>query len=319
LAAYKACQVTKELQKIDTKSKTFDLDSKKILNKYNRFQAAEYNAIVARSRSAKQFMQFQEQADVYPNMEWIMTRSADPREEHLIYVGTVLPIDDPFWSSNQPGDLWNCKCDWQQTDKPSTGTPKGTVTPSKGLEGNPVETGELITDKHPYIANAQKNVITELKAINYLDSNSNLKINVLADKTEIADNVATGRILTNVYKDIELKIREHIIKPGIKNPEFELNGLLADAKRIKDYDGIKNGFKSAIKQGCQAVIIDFNKNMSAKKLNLNSIIKHLKWRHKDFEKGLIKECYLIQNNRVVKIIEVSDKEETMKLLEKLKP
>ncbi len=161
VAAYKAYHATKELKSL-VDSKTFATEAKMVLKKFNRFQAAEYNSVVARSRSAKQFVQFQNEADIYPNMEWITTRSADPREEHLAFVGIVLPIDDPFWSSNQPGDLWNCKCDWQQTDKPSTGgAPKG-VTPSVGLEGNPAETGELITDQHPYFTKASN--IDEIEA-----------------------------------------------------------------------------------------------------------------------------------------------------------
>jgi hypothetical protein len=152
VAAYKAYHCTKELKALDAAADTYDAHAKMILRKYNRWQAAEYNTIVARSRTARQFSDWQSDAEVYPNMEWLMTRSADPREEHLELVGTILPMDDPFWDSNQPGNLWNCKCDWQPTSKEATKSAPDGVTPGKGLDGNPAKTGELITDKHPYIS-----------------------------------------------------------------------------------------------------------------------------------------------------------------------
>ena len=162
LAAFKSHHATNALKELDKAGKTFDADAKRVLAKFNRYQAAEHNAIVARSRTAKQFSQFQQEKELYPNMKWIMTRSATPREEHLEYVGIVLPMDDPFWDENQPGNLWNCKCDWETTDEPSTKAPKDIIAPSPGLEGNPAVTGELITDKHPYVANAGKSMKSDV-------------------------------------------------------------------------------------------------------------------------------------------------------------
>ncbi len=149
LATYKAHHVTKALQGLPVDG--FDKRAMISLKQFNRWQITEYNTMVARARTAKQFEQFKQDADLYPCLEWLPTRSADPRDEHVELVGTVLPIDDPFWNENQPGNLWNCKCDWKQVDKPVNHNGK-TVTPATGLEGNPAETGELITDKHPYVA-----------------------------------------------------------------------------------------------------------------------------------------------------------------------
>ncbi len=150
-AAYKSHYATQTLIKsFQAAPEKFAMNSGKILKQFARWQATEYNTTVARCRTAKQFEQFQAEAHLYPNLEWLATRSATPRELHMSFVGIVLPMDDPFWEENQPGNLYNCKCDWKTTDAPTTGSPTKVVKPAPGLEGNPAKTGQIFTDKHPY-------------------------------------------------------------------------------------------------------------------------------------------------------------------------
>lgn len=78
------------------------------------------------------------------------TKSAVPRELHKGYVGTILPYDDPFWTDNQPGNLYGCKCDWKTTSEKVTKSPESIVKPSEGLEGNPAVTKEIFSDNHSY-------------------------------------------------------------------------------------------------------------------------------------------------------------------------
>ncbi len=150
-AAHKSYQQTKQI--IDANS---DNEIKQIVGKFNRYQSAEYNAIIARSRTAKQWSIFQEEKHLYPNMEWLPSRSANPRPEHQAYWGLILPMNDPFWSENQPGNLYGCKCDWKTTDADPTSEPDNIIPPNKGLEGNPYETGEIFSDNHPYFDNTPK-------------------------------------------------------------------------------------------------------------------------------------------------------------------
>ena len=54
-AAYKAHQATQEiLEYID--SDDYETKAKQIINRYNRYQVAEYNTAVARSRTALQWV-----------------------------------------------------------------------------------------------------------------------------------------------------------------------------------------------------------------------------------------------------------------------
>lgn len=151
-AAYKAYHATRELS--DIEADEIDTRGRAILNKYNRWQAAEYNTAVARARTAHQWEDFKEDTVLYPNLRWLPSRSATPREQHMVFWNRVWAKTDQFWKENTPGSLWNCKCDWEETDEPVTdGNPVTKVT-AKGLEGNPGITGEIFTDECPYIKNS---------------------------------------------------------------------------------------------------------------------------------------------------------------------
>jgi len=233
LASYKSYKVTKLLK--DLPEKDFDKNALQVLKNFNRYQATEYNAIVSRARSAKQFIDFQGDADLYPNMEWIMTRSANPREAHLALVGTIRPINDSFWNENQPGNLWNCKCDWQPTDKEVTGVPKQVVKPATGLDGNPAFTGELITDEHPYISKIKDTElfrqIDQFAFNNYLSPviNEYKKTIPLPGVSIQSDNIATGK-MTILRKSIKEIVRHNdiykvqaetlFLKTNIKNWDY---------------------------------------------------------------------------------------------------
>ncbi|MCQ2199762.1 MAG: hypothetical protein MJZ19_08610 [Paludibacteraceae bacterium] len=61
-----------------------------------------------------------------------------------------LPIDDPFWYKNRPGDQWNCKCWLEQTDAPRTALEDmpdsaDIPEPKAGLRGNTAKTKEIFS------------------------------------------------------------------------------------------------------------------------------------------------------------------------------
>jgi hypothetical protein len=122
----------------------------KIVHTYNRNQVTEYNTFVARARTAEQFERFSKNAHIFPNLRWIKTLSSTPRELHLSFVNLVLPKVHPFWTQNQPGNLYNCKCDIEETDDPISKQIPTSVQPATGLEGNPYVTNKIVSDEHPY-------------------------------------------------------------------------------------------------------------------------------------------------------------------------
>lgn len=112
----------------------------------------EYDTAIIRAQNAAEWQQFQTEKDVFPNLEWIPSTSPHPGADHQIFWGTVLPVDDPFWSEHKPGDRWNCKCELRQTDRDSTPVPSsdGKSDPMPGLESNPATDREPFSDRHPY-------------------------------------------------------------------------------------------------------------------------------------------------------------------------
>lgn len=211
-AAYKAYHLTRQLNK-KREEWTNDDDFKKVakamMNTFNRYQAAEYNTAIARARTAKQWTDFNADPianELYPNLRWLPSRSANPREEHIPFYGLVLPKTDPFWQQNQPGNLWNCKCDWEETDAPAA-TERPASIHAKGLEGNPAETGEIFTKECTYFKHAVghnatvENFVREHTELWSLVPSQRGKIleSSLHGKTEKKANEKTAEYFANKY------------------------------------------------------------------------------------------------------------------------
>lgn len=294
----------------------------------------EYNTAVIRARQAADWQRFEQHADILPNLEWMPSTSAHPGADHITYWGTILPINHPFWSAHRPGDRWNCKCSLSATDEPPTGAPKdnGTASdqPAPGLDNNPGRDGKIFGDSHPYVANgyegAKKAVKTFLKEKVYrkedalyadtktgkeldrsgkffLDSEygKRLKTSVRADATEVQENTRAAKSLLNSFPKMKVTINEHVLEEGHKNPEYTINGKTADRKGIESEKGITSGFKKAIKQGCETVVIDLDMNMHDCPLYAGQIAKFISRRSSDFDSGTIKECYVIYHGKSVVI------------------
>ncbi|KAA6351232.1 hypothetical protein EZS27_001378 [termite gut metagenome] len=128
----------------------------------------EYDTAVKRAHIAAQWRQFQREAGVLPNLEWIKSTSITPGEDHKIFWGVVRPIMDDFWNRHKPGDRWGCKCGLRATDKkptPVNNLPAGEADePAAGLNNNPATDAKLFSPSHPYFTDHygnKKNILLE--------------------------------------------------------------------------------------------------------------------------------------------------------------
>lgn len=71
-------------------------------------------ANVRTARAAGQWDRIQRTKEGLPFLLYVRTTSAEPREEHLGWVGIILPVDHPFWQTHFPPNGWNCKCSVRQ-------------------------------------------------------------------------------------------------------------------------------------------------------------------------------------------------------------
>lgn len=64
-------------------------------------------------RQAQAYGQWQriwKNRDFFPYLEYIESTSDSQREQHLEFVGLILPVEHPFWDKNFPPNGYNCKC-----------------------------------------------------------------------------------------------------------------------------------------------------------------------------------------------------------------
>lgn len=223
-AAYKAYHATVQVKRALTAKGTAEEGQKRasaVLTAFNRYQSAEYNTAVSRSRTAKQWLDFNDDDAMllFPNLRWLPSRSASPREQHMPYYNHVWAKSDPFWASNQPGNLWNCKCDWEETsDAPDADKVKA-LSPPASLEGNPGITGEAFTDNAVYFtANSHEKAsaaILEAGEQGFYAKTSikdvKVKAHILHEAGEIAGNMEVASIFCRYNNDV----RKIILLPNV--------------------------------------------------------------------------------------------------------
>lgn len=135
----------------------FKKDSEPIIGNYNvHWLQTEYNTAIKRSRIAVQLKQFEKEKHLYPNLKWLPSMAAVPRDGHKPFYNRVWAQGAPFWKSHRPGDEWGCLCSLTSTDEPVTGgqiSAKDMPAASPGLDNNPADDGCLFSETHPYVKN----------------------------------------------------------------------------------------------------------------------------------------------------------------------
>ena len=146
-------------------------------------------------------------------------------------------------------------------------------------------------------ATIRKDAVEAIGKMTYKDTASDVEISALADIVEFSQNLRTARILANGGEKVKLRpdFKELI---DCKNPELEINGIDADAKRVEKPKGISPGFSSAKNQGAKTVVIDFS---MCDCYNHNNTARALVNRIDDFINDLVIECYIIYKGKYLKI------------------
>ncbi len=264
-----------------------------VLTNYNKtWLKTEYDTAIAAARSARDWQNFEAEADLYPNLEYMRTVSATPRQEHLSYVGIIRPINDPFWNTHLPPIAFNCKCSVRNTDAQPNDIPldidqTDPVTPA--LQNNPAKTGMLFN--LPATAYAQETeflpdevIAKELRTrvlpeMNFyikayeFPNGGTLEIHPAIDEDEWSENVKIGAILAKNGKKV--KLQPIGFQEGIKNVDALVENVKTDFKTPvtdnipKAINGLVN---TAHNQGASIVVI----NLSAKQFQFQDLHRGLK-------------------------------------------
>ena len=158
-SAFKSHVQTKEivgmLTKEDGTLRSFSEFKKEVLRiseDYNKvYLQTEYNTGVRAARMAANFKQFERSIDHYPNLIYLPSRSASPRDAHIPLYGTIRPMYDPFWDEHMPPSDWNCKCGIGNTDKEVTELPDDMPEVFPVFRNNPGKSASMVNiEEHPY-------------------------------------------------------------------------------------------------------------------------------------------------------------------------
>lgn len=129
----------------------FRKDALSVIGQYREsWLQTEYNTGVRSCRIAAQWAKYVQAKHLYPNLKYTLSRSAERRVAHEQLVGTILPIDHPFWDTHMPPLDWECKCGITNTDEQPTEQPP-TVEVPEMFAFNPGKEGKVFdVDAHPY-------------------------------------------------------------------------------------------------------------------------------------------------------------------------
>ncbi len=281
-AAYKADYVKTTIENIlndasiPAKDKQAYIDAN--MNAFSQYQATEETTTTSRSRTAKQWKEFNDpqRLRLFPNLRWLPSRSIEKRQSHIQFYDHVWSKGDDFWNHNTPGTEWNCKCDVEETDDPVTNN--GNMDPVQvpaGLEGNPAITREIFTDGASYIKKGNKQRVEKFwKPIEegfetyrqYRDGsdyedvmmswdNGGMKATHINHKTHPNDNkkyfndTLTGDDLEKEFMQVAFEKGHHIIfrKEDVNLTDLDmfLDGIKMDLKSVTENSvNLRNQLKS---------------------------------------------------------------------------
>ncbi len=165
-------------------------DSRKVeLAKYEAYLEVEKEHFAASAQMARQWLDFEANADEFPLLKYITASDDHVRPNHKALNGVTLPITDDFWSSHTPPLGYRCRCTLQQLRANAPQTPKDQipkVSPDKPLfANNPGKSGKAFIDKHTYFTNtdkAQVGKLAQTETKNFLNQTLKKVENTIKDK-----------------------------------------------------------------------------------------------------------------------------------------
>lgn len=273
-AAFKSANQTRTLENLKAASKAatftdFATEVQSTIKEYKtQHLRAEWNTAKRATRTAKRWARALDDADLFPNIEYLESTAKEPRDKHKAYYGMILPIDDPEWGSILPPSDWGCQCGWRTTDKPVTGKPKNAPKPEPGLDNNPGADGALFSQSHPHFKGkgAEEILKSNIASIEGVDIQDIIlkkwdkkSKGAIYHIGQLTDNAIKANMETGMYhaKKGSLVKMINVDKTAkginLKTPDTFVNGVYNEFKVGKNinpsFENIKTDLKEAHKKG----------------------------------------------------------------------
>lgn len=210
-----------------------------IEKRYKNYLEAEKLAIYSNSAAAERWMGFQDNADIYPNLEWRTAGDSDVRADHAKLEGLILPINDPFWRNHTPPLGFGCRCELTQTDKPTNKTDnyKDTEAP-KGFDFNPGIDQKLFSNSAGYYTSAGKEEAKQLtkEAKTYMWSVSRNEVRkALAGSNFklMPEGILKGKTVKLSNNDIKIITDKNLDNQPMRDRLlYDIKNITKDAKQV---------------------------------------------------------------------------------------
>jgi SPP1 gp7 family putative phage head morphogenesis protein len=216
----------------------------------------ECEAAFAQADTAMKWKGFLEDADVYPNLQYVTAHDERVRDSHRVLHNIIRPVNDPFWRTHTPPLGYRCRCVIIQTDEAATGIPHELPKSPAGFGHNPGETGEVFSQEHPYFKVGKTNkaeldkVAAKLEYNNFYPSQDfektkfdhNLGGYIVQHKKhgedELAENMEVARDLYQMGKRIILLPIVQV--QGRISPDTLENELYSEYKVLQSPNALKS-------------------------------------------------------------------------------
>jgi len=219
----------------------FQKNTKGILKDYNRnYLTAEYTTAVRAARMGEKWQAALKNADLFPNGEYMPSRSANPREPHKAFYNIIKPLTDPWWDTHLAPLDWNCLCGFRSTDKPATDTPDDMPEVITPFKNNPGKSAKMVDDEHPYYV-GESNIIASATYQWLGRYMAPIQAKVITNSTGLYGAYAIGNKSFTVNKaDLTKLVNQPVAFPLLRNTLIiGIKEFLKQAKLVKSIKGYK--------------------------------------------------------------------------------
>ena len=314
----KSTVVLQEINQILQKQlpwKQFRDEVLKLNPKYNKnYLQAEWQTANQSAKHARDWQYYKDNSALYPNLTYRTQGDERVRDAHTLLNGVVAAIGSDFWKSHYPPNGWRCRCYVVQTAEKVTPTDKIPKLDDKDFPKefriNTGESGQVFSENdlkeskaHPYFALTKNDDWKQSFELSKLAAPANevynkdgksVKVSPFAHEKDLKDNIADAKIIVNEAK-VNVEIKAHLdstILIGHKNPEYIIDEVTADRKALSTdkVKNLRNIYKSATKQDCEALVLNLEKT----NLKFKDVQSEVERKFKTFPK--IKTVYIIDKN-----------------------
>jgi SPP1 gp7 family putative phage head morphogenesis protein len=245
------------LQVFKARIKEFVEKANQIDRKYSEtWLTTEYNYAINQSQNNARWLEFENNADLYPNLKYVAVDDERVRADHKMLDGIIKPIGDEFWDIHSPQNGWNCRCRLVATKESANEPTNGLPDIPKEFNTNTAKEGIIFPDAHPYFDIPAGEAEAVRKRTGELFTSYNKMVNEKIykefnrpDYTKVSFDNKTGGFLIKHNKAQDLKPHEQttidtLIEKGYRVVLPEYN----TAQSVKNFDVEVNGASVEMKE-----------------------------------------------------------------------